>query len=94
MTHLEIEMYSFKDLETMSLDELIRARDHEHQVRFSEDQINLWIGRRTVRKYEHVRPEDFYEYKKKVSKIETAYIEYLRVVDEEQYRKHGDDLPF
>ena len=46
-------MHYFNDLKKMSVEELIELRDNPRPIGVEDDEINLWIGRKTGNWEEH-----------------------------------------
>lgn len=53
MSKLSIDMHYFNDLKNMSVEELIELRDNPRPMGAEDDEINLWIGRKTGNWEEH-----------------------------------------
>lgn len=71
MSKLSISMFYFNDLKTMSVEELIEIRDNPRAWGVEDDEINLWIGRKTG------------NWKENYSDLETTYMAHQEAKQEE-----------
>ena len=64
---LEIEMHYFNDLKNMSLEDLLELRDEPRPSGVGDDELNLWIGRKTG---------NYLDKNPCISEIETTFMAY------------------
>ena len=81
MAKLEIDMYYFDSLKDSSLEELIELRDNPRPCGVEDDEINLWIGRKSG---DWITRKDSY-----ISKKERTYLDYLK-----EEHIPSEDVPF